>query len=161
MKAAEIRASSAIALCTELTVVSRSLTTDAIDTFISDVSMTRTNMAAASRNGNRRLAGSFRSTATATPSATEGLQPQAREKSGFDHGRRASRARRPGKSVGTTMTLGDCACERVAPSARSPRALAPSPAWGDGAGRPAALYWIRRKASRFDDDEAQRARRRP
>jgi hypothetical protein len=49
MNAAETRASSAIALWTELTVVSRSLTTAEIDTFINDVSTTSTNIAIASR----------------------------------------------------------------------------------------------------------------
>ena len=49
MNAAETSASSAIADCTPLTVVSRSSTTDEIDTFISDVSTTRTNIAIASR----------------------------------------------------------------------------------------------------------------
>ena len=53
MNAAETRASSAIALCTALTVVSRSLTTAEIDTFISDVSTTSTNIAAASRSDSR------------------------------------------------------------------------------------------------------------
>ena len=53
MNAAETRASSAIALWTELTVVSRSLTTAAIDTFISDVSTTSTNIAAASTSDSR------------------------------------------------------------------------------------------------------------
>ena len=53
MKAAETRASSAIALWTALTVVSRSLTTAAIDTFISDVSTTSTNIAAASSSDSR------------------------------------------------------------------------------------------------------------
>src|SRR4051794_21464183 len=53
MNAAETSASSAIALWTELTVVSRSFTTDAIETFISDVSTTSTNIAAASTSGNR------------------------------------------------------------------------------------------------------------
>ena len=48
MNAAETSASSAIALWTELTVVSRSSTTAEIDTFISDVSTTSTNIAAAS-----------------------------------------------------------------------------------------------------------------
>ena len=48
MNAAETRASSAIAVWTALTVVSRSLTTAEIDTFISDVSTTSTNIAAAS-----------------------------------------------------------------------------------------------------------------
>ena len=55
MNAAETRASSAIALWTELTVVSRSLTTAAIDTFISDVSTTSTNIAAASTSDSREL----------------------------------------------------------------------------------------------------------
>ena len=55
MNAAETRASSAIAVCTELTVVSRSSTTAEIDTFISDVSTTSTNIAAASRSDRRRL----------------------------------------------------------------------------------------------------------
>ena len=53
MNAAETRASSAIALCTELTVVSRSRTTAEIDTFINDVSTTRTNIAAASTSDKR------------------------------------------------------------------------------------------------------------
>ena len=53
MNAADTSASSAMADCTPLTVVSRSLTTAAIDTFITDVSTTRTNMAAASRNDSR------------------------------------------------------------------------------------------------------------
>src|SRR4051794_3952634 len=48
MKAAETSASSAIADCTPLAVVSRSLTTAEIDTFIKDVSTTRTNIAIAS-----------------------------------------------------------------------------------------------------------------
>ena len=53
MNAAETSASSAIALWTALTVVSRSLTTAEIDTFISDVSTTSTNIAAASRSDSR------------------------------------------------------------------------------------------------------------
>ena len=55
MNAAETSASSAIALWTELTVVSRSSTTAAIDTFISDVSTTSTNIAAASTSDSREL----------------------------------------------------------------------------------------------------------
>ena len=47
MNAAETSASSAIADCTPLTVVSRSCTTAEIDTFISDVSTTSTNIAIA------------------------------------------------------------------------------------------------------------------
>src|SRR4051794_2594245 len=55
MNAAETRASSAIADCTPLAVVSRSLTTAEIDTFIRDVSTTSTNIAAASSTIRRRL----------------------------------------------------------------------------------------------------------
>ena len=57
MNAAETSASSAIAPCTPLTVVSRSRTTAEIDTFISDVSTTSTNMAIASRIARRPLNG--------------------------------------------------------------------------------------------------------
>jgi hypothetical protein len=53
MNAAETRASKAIADWTPLTVVSRSRTTAAIDTFISEVSTTSTNMAIASRMASR------------------------------------------------------------------------------------------------------------
>ena len=49
MKAADTSASTATAAWTALTLVSRSWTTAEIDTFISDVSMTKTNIAAASR----------------------------------------------------------------------------------------------------------------
>src|SRR5918994_1750414 len=55
MNAAETSASSAIADWTPLTVVSRSRTTDAIDTFISEVSTTSTNIAIASRMARRRF----------------------------------------------------------------------------------------------------------
>src|SRR4051794_21620561 len=57
MNAAETSASSAIADWTPLTVVPRSWTTAEIDTFISDVSTTRTNIAAASRSPRRMLIG--------------------------------------------------------------------------------------------------------
>ena len=53
MKAAETSASRAIADWTPLAVVCRSLMTAEIDTFISDVSTTRTNMAMASRSARR------------------------------------------------------------------------------------------------------------
>src|SRR5262249_26239659 len=53
MNAAETRASSAIAVCTPLAVVPRSLTTAEIDTFMSDVSTTSTNMAMASSSPRR------------------------------------------------------------------------------------------------------------
>src|SRR5688500_5424796 len=53
MNAAETSASSAIAACTPLTSASRSSTTADIETFISDVSTTRTNIAIASRSDSR------------------------------------------------------------------------------------------------------------
>src|SRR6476659_7384474 len=67
MNAAETRASSAIADWIALTSVPRSATTAEIDTFMIDVSTTRTNMAIASRTGRRRsaapAAGTWASTA--------------------------------------------------------------------------------------------------
>ena len=57
MNAADTSASNAIADCTPLTVVSRSCTTAAIDTFINEVSTTSTNIAIASRIANRRFSG--------------------------------------------------------------------------------------------------------
>ena len=57
MNAADTRASRAIADWTPLTVVSRSRTTAAIDTFISEVSTTSTNMAIASRMASRWVLG--------------------------------------------------------------------------------------------------------
>ncbi len=56
MNAAETSASSAMADWTPLTVVSRSCTTAEIETFMSDVSTTSTNIAIASRTANRGLA---------------------------------------------------------------------------------------------------------
>ena len=56
MKAAETSASRAIADWTPLAVVCRSLITAEIDTFISEVSTTRTNIAADSRSASRGLA---------------------------------------------------------------------------------------------------------
>src|SRR4029079_17572689 len=53
MNAADTSASSAIADWTPLTVVSRSFTTAEIDTFISDVSTTRTNIAMDSSSARR------------------------------------------------------------------------------------------------------------
>src|SRR5215213_11524963 len=55
MNAAETSASRAIADWTPLTVVSRSWTTAAIDTFINEVSTTSTNIAIASRMASRGL----------------------------------------------------------------------------------------------------------
>src|SRR5947209_4162392 len=56
MNAAETKASKAIADWTPLAVVCRSRTTAEIDTFISDVSTTSTNIAIASRIASRRVA---------------------------------------------------------------------------------------------------------
>ena len=55
MNAAETSASSAIADCTPLAVVSRSCATAEIDTFISDVSTTSTNIAIANSNASSVL----------------------------------------------------------------------------------------------------------
>src|SRR3954447_18864305 len=60
MKAAETSASSAIAPCTPLTVVSRSSTTAEIDTFISEVWTTSTNIAIAGSRASRPLNGTVR-----------------------------------------------------------------------------------------------------
>ncbi len=57
MNEAETSASRAIADCTPLTVVSRSFTTAEIETFISDVSTTSTNIAAARSRPSRVLRG--------------------------------------------------------------------------------------------------------
>src|SRR3954453_18194899 len=76
MNAAETRASSAIALWTELTFVSRSFTTAAIETFISDVSTTSTNIAAASTNGSRRLPPGGRAAPSAAASVTRRHRPR-------------------------------------------------------------------------------------
>src|SRR5215204_4656705 len=57
MNAADTSASIATAACTPLTVVSRSRTTAEIETFISEVSMTNTNIAIASRMARRDVAG--------------------------------------------------------------------------------------------------------
>src|ERR1700728_3461802 len=56
MNAAETRASRAIAVWTPLAVVWRSRTTAEIDTFMNDVSTTRTNIAAARRIASRGFA---------------------------------------------------------------------------------------------------------
>src|SRR3954468_8991892 len=72
MNAADTSASSAIAPCTPLTVVPRSSTTAEIDTFISDVSTTRTNIAIARSSASRPLNGTVPlvSASMAQPSTT-------------------------------------------------------------------------------------------
>jgi len=69
MKAAEMSASRAIADWTPLAVVWRSLITADIDTFISDVSMTKTNIAMAKRRARR----GFPSPASSTPDSALAL----------------------------------------------------------------------------------------
>jgi hypothetical protein len=59
MKAADTSASRAIADWTPLTVVSRSRTTDEIDTFMIEVSTTSTNIAIASKTASVRFMGAF------------------------------------------------------------------------------------------------------
>ena len=70
MNAADTSASSAIADCTPLTVVPRSWTTAEIDTFMSDVSTTSTNMAIASRIARRGFAAGAAGTLVLEPSIT-------------------------------------------------------------------------------------------
>src|SRR3954453_288110 len=73
MNAADTSASSAIADCTPLAVVSRSSTTAEIDTFINDVSTTSTNIAAASKSINRRLPDSTWAAVASPGSASDTL----------------------------------------------------------------------------------------
>ena len=70
MNAAETSASSAIADWTPLTVVSRSLTTAEIDTFMIEVSTTRTNIAMASKMASGRFIGDSSVTFTCSASVT-------------------------------------------------------------------------------------------
>ena len=72
MKAADTSASIATAAWTPLTVVSRSRTTAEIDTFISDVSMTNTNIAAANRSADRGVPAA--SSATPNPHPASSLE---------------------------------------------------------------------------------------
>src|SRR3954452_3690766 len=81
MNAAETSASSAIAPWTPLTVVWRSLTTAEIDTFISDVSTTRTNIAIASSSDSRELPDS---SAGASMAAAVVMRPRLGERLALD-----------------------------------------------------------------------------
>ena len=74
MNAADTRASRAIADCTPLTVVSRSATTAEIETFISDVSKTSTNIAAASNSPSRETDASVPSTSVCAAVVTGRLR---------------------------------------------------------------------------------------
>lgn len=93
MNAADTSASNAIADCTALTVVSRSFTTAAIDTFINEVSTTSTNIAIASRIANRRFSGACTGTLPPDSSVIRGSSPLPMPcaSSRFDHGERALR----------------------------------------------------------------------
>src|SRR3712207_4963699 len=104
MNAAETSASSAIADWTPLTVVSRSRTTAEIDTFISDVSTTRTNIAMASRRPSFAGAGSGVSFATLPSLGLAGVAAMAL--AGGRHGcRHASRT--PADPVAAGPDAGD------------------------------------------------------
>ena len=70
MNAADTSASSAIADCTPLTVVSRSRTTAEIDTFMIEVSTTSTNIAIASKTASRRFMGDSSMALGCSPSVT-------------------------------------------------------------------------------------------
>src|SRR5215203_3741152 len=70
MNAADTSASSAIADWTPLTVVSRSCTTEEIDTFMIDVSTTSTNIAMASKTARRMFRGDLSEAGTTSPSGT-------------------------------------------------------------------------------------------
>jgi len=100
MNAAETSASSAIALWTELTVVSRSSTTAEIDTFISDVSTTSTNIAAASRSDSRVFPDSFGGTLGVGPPVTSYASAFALIVSST-----VRRTSRNGESAATTMSF--------------------------------------------------------
>jgi hypothetical protein len=71
MKAADTSASRAIADCTLLAVVPRSVTTADIDTFMNDVSTTSTNMAIASRMPSRPTRAS--TAGAVTPAVVPGI----------------------------------------------------------------------------------------
>src|SRR4051795_2376780 len=93
MNAAETSASSAIAPCTSLTVVPRSSTTLEIDTFISDVSTTSTNIAIASSTASRLLpAAAAAGSGMLTLAAAGDELPDLR---GDDHGQAGANADQP------------------------------------------------------------------
>ena len=111
MKAADTRASRAIADWTPLAVVCRSLITAEIDTFMSDVSITKTNMAMASKRASRGLPSSRCSTGvseavlTTHPTVDPGLStrgPSVRQDPfrplSFRHSRADIRRRRSGST---------------------------------------------------------------
>ena len=75
MKAADTSASIATAACTPLTVVSRSFTTADIETFMNDVSITKTNIAIASSRARRGLTVCESGSATTAESPIRGSVP--------------------------------------------------------------------------------------
>ena len=76
MKAAETSASIATADWTPLTVVSRSSTTAEIDTFMNDVSITNTNIAAAAPSPSRRPPAAARPAPVLRPPSGAGHAPR-------------------------------------------------------------------------------------
>src|SRR4051794_20841972 len=90
MNAADTSASRAIADCTPLAVVSRSWTTAEIDTFISDVSTTSTNIAIASRIA-RRVSPLAASSAGTAASTLIGASSLLRETAGRERSREERR----------------------------------------------------------------------
>src|SRR3954453_2265953 len=135
MNAADTRASSAIAPCTPLTVVSRSWTTLAIDTFISDVSTTSTNIAIASITA-RRVLSSGRSAASpvtpVTPVApvARGMGSRAPPVASRDGGPAAKDARIPAPLTPAPLS-GACAWRMLRPMAATapPPATTDAPTW--------------------------------
>src|SRR5262245_46096191 len=87
MKAADTSASIATAAWTPLTVVSRSCTTAEMDTFMNDVSMTNTNIAAARKTPISRLPFAFSSGSMPTPSTGDDPLPAMASVRGWQSGR--------------------------------------------------------------------------
>src|SRR3954464_10123108 len=137
MNAAETSASSATAACTPLVVVSRSRTTAEIDTFISEVSMTNTNIAIASSTPRRGV-----------PVADGADTPRS-----IADGTAHTVAMAPPQAVNPLLATVHRATERPPLPGRIPSTRAPIPALGHGAVGPLHL----RRAER-DHDPAHRAR---
>src|SRR5262245_55439680 len=101
MKAADTSASRAIADWTPLTVASRSRTTAEMETFISDVSTTRTNMAIASRIARRRLK---TGASGSVPASVDSVMSPPRGPG--EYAGRAGHARTVAVLVGTVLIVG-------------------------------------------------------
>src|SRR6185503_15133182 len=91
MNAADTSASSAIADWTPLTVVSRSSTTAAIETFISDVSTTSTNIAIASSSARRGWPAGFAVSVMLGPPSLRAFTAGAGAGAGDEHDERVDR----------------------------------------------------------------------